>query len=91
MVAKVNVYGLGETLKELYYLDRTLYNGIRKGIKAPADELVRRARTSSSLRSLLSATGIPPQSVEEPLGSRTGTVRRLGAALLPFSAEGLTV
>jgi hypothetical protein len=90
MVAKVNVYGLGETLKELYYLDRTLYNGIRKGIKAPADELVRRARTSS-LRSLLSATGIPPQSVEEPLGSRTGTVRRLGAALLPFSAEGLTV
>jgi hypothetical protein len=45
MVAKVQVYGLGETLKELYYLDRTLYNGIRKQIKAPADELVRQART----------------------------------------------
>lgn len=68
--AKVNVYGLGETLKELYYLDRTLYNSIRKGIKAPADELVRRARVQFPSK--------------PPIGYWHTTPERRGASRFPY-------
>jgi hypothetical protein len=70
MSAFISVHGLAETLKELHYLDRSLYTQIAKDIKGSADKLVADARNEFP--------------VKPPIGNWHITPERRGASRFPY-------